>query len=70
LLAKPLPGTLSLFFSKLAQITLRTALIKAMACRIAKAGGVGMAHQQNVLTVGHWTGQVSHCRSTEAKRDD
>jgi hypothetical protein len=55
LLAQPLPSTLSLFFSKLTQITLRTALIKAMACRIAKAGGIRMAHQQNVLTVGHWT---------------
>jgi hypothetical protein len=45
LLAQPLPGALSLFLSKLPQITLRTALIKAMACRIAKAGGVGMAHE-------------------------
>jgi hypothetical protein len=44
LLAQPLPGTLSLLFSKLAQIALRTALIKAMACRIAKARGIGMAH--------------------------
>jgi hypothetical protein len=45
LLAQPLPGALSLFFSKLAQIALCTALIKAVACRITKAGRVGMAHQ-------------------------
>jgi hypothetical protein len=45
LLAQPLPSTLSLFFSKLTQITLCAALIEAMACWIAKARRVGMAHK-------------------------